>query len=82
MVKVGGRNSNGKTVEQTAKNMVRESVCDVSGATSPSCKVTRAIRNVHDQPESFQRRPAVVNPLCPIEFMTILQPQILDAWYQ
>ena len=28
-------------------------VRDVSGATSPSCKVTRAIQNVHDQPESI-----------------------------
>ena len=41
------------------------------GATSPSCKVTRAIRNVHDQPESVRSRPAVVNPLRLVEFKTI-----------
>ena len=56
MVKVRGRNSNGKMVKQTAKKkMARASVCDASGATSSSCKVTRANRNVHDQPESVRR---------------------------
>ena len=33
--------------------MVCASVCDVSGATSPSCTVIRVIRNVHDQLESI-----------------------------
>ena len=30
------------------------------GASSQSCKVTRAIWNVHDQPEPVRRRPAIV----------------------
>ena len=55
---------------------------DVSGATSPSCTVTQAIRNVHDQPESINARPAVENLLRPVEFKTILQPRILDNWHQ
>ena len=38
-----GRNSNGKTVKQTAKKLACVSVCDVSGSTLQSCKVTRAI---------------------------------------
>ena len=71
MVKVQGQNSNGKTVKLTAQNMARASIFDVSGATSPSCKVTRVIRNVHDQPESVRRRPAVVNQLRVVEFKTI-----------
>ena len=41
----------------------RVSVCDASGATLQLCKVTRVIQNVHDQPESDRRRPAVVNLL-------------------
>ena len=53
-------------------------VCCVSGATSKSCKVTRAIRNVHGQAESVRRRPAVVNvlrrsnsrPFRSLEFLT------------
>ena len=49
--------------DNNKKKMVRASVCDVSGATSPSCEVTRAIRNVHDQPESVRTRPATVNLL-------------------
>ena len=53
-----------------------------SGATSQSCKVTQAIRNVHDQPESHRTWPAMVNLLRPVEFNTIPQPQILDAWHQ
>ena len=47
-----------------------------------ACKGTRAIQNVHDQPEPLRRLPATVNQLCPVEFMTISQPQILDAWHQ
>ena len=39
--------------------MARASVCDVNGATSQSCKVTRAIQNVHDQAEPSRRWPAV-----------------------
>ena len=62
--------------------MARASACDISGATSHSCEVTRAIQNVHDQPELLRRRPALVNLLRPVEFKTIPQPQILDAWYQ
>ena len=73
-----------KMVKQTTKKMARVSVCDVSGATSPSCTVMRAIRNVHDQPQSIRTRPAVENLslLRPVEFKTIPQPQILDAWHQ
>ena len=56
--------------------MVRASVCDVSGATSQSCKVTQSIRNVHDQPEWLRVRPAIV-VLCPVEFKTIPQLRIL-----
>ena len=52
--------SNGKTVKQMEK-MTPASICYVSGATSPSWKVTLAMRNVHDQPESLRRRPTVVN---------------------
>ena len=81
MVKVRGQSSNGKTVKLTAsENMARASVCDVCGATSPSCKVTRAIRNVYDQPERVRRRPTEVN-LFTVKFKTIPQPQVLDAWY-
>ena len=50
------------------------------GATSQSCKVTRAIRNVSDQPKPVRTRPAVENVLRPVEFKTIPQPRILDAW--
>ena len=55
----------------------------MAGATSQSCKVTRMIRNVHDQSESFRTRPAAVveNVLHPVEFKTISQPRILDAWH-
>ena len=62
--------------------MARVSVCDVNGATSPSCTVTRAIQTVHDQLESVCMRPAVENLLRPVGFKTISQPQILDAWHQ
>ena len=66
---------------QTAKNMARASFCHVSGATSQSCKVTRAIQNVHDQPESVHTRDAAVNVLCQVEFETISEPRICDAWH-
>ena len=56
--------------------------CDISGATSQSCMVTWAIRNVHDKPESFRTWPAVVSVLRPVEFKIIPQPRILDAWHQ
>ena len=82
MAKVRGQNSNGKTVKHSANKMARASVCDVSGATSLSRKVTQAIRKVHDQPESVRTRPAVVNLLRAVEFKTIPQPRILDAWHQ
>ena len=82
MVKVGGRNSNWKTVKQTEKNFACPTACDVSGATLPSLKATWAIRNVHDQPKSICTRPAAVNLLRTAELMTILQPQILGAWHQ
>ena len=62
--------------------MARVSACGVSGATSQSCKVTQAILNVHDQPESLRRRPAIVNTLRPVKFKTISKPWILDAWHQ
>ena len=52
-----------------------------NGATLQSCKVARAIRNVHDKPESFRARPAIVNVLRLVEFKTIPQPWILDAWH-
>ena len=77
MVKVWGRSSNGKTGKQAAKKMARVSFCDVSGATSPSCTVTRAFRNVHDQPDLIRRRPAVQSVLCPVEFKTICSPESL-----
>ena len=43
------------------RKVARAFFCDVSDATWQSCKVTRAIRNVHDQPESLHMRPAVVS---------------------
>ena len=55
---------NGQTDRQ---KMARVRVCHFSGATLPSCTVTRAIRNVHDQLESLRGRPAVVNLLHPVE---------------
>ena len=58
--------------------MARASVCDLSGATSPSCQVTRAIQKLHDQLESLHTGPAVVNRLRPVEFNTI-PPGIIDA---
>ena len=64
-----------------SEKTARLSFCGVSGATSQSCKVTQAIRNVHDQPESLRRRPAVVNLLGPVE-LTIPQSQFLGAWHQ
>ena len=33
-----------------SEKMAHASLCDVTGATSQSCKVTQAIRNAHDQP--------------------------------
>ena len=57
-------------------------VCDVSGATSPSYKTTRATRIVHVQPESVRTRPAIVNLLRPVEIKTITQPRVLDTWHQ
>ena len=56
--------------------------CDVGGAISQSCKVMRAIRKVHDQLESLHTWPAVLNLLRSVEFKTIPQSQILDAWNQ
>ena len=41
MVKVRGRSTNSKTVKQTMKKLLA-TVCGVSGATSPSCKVAQA----------------------------------------
>ena len=67
-----------------SEKIARASVCDVSGATRPSSTVTRAIRNVHGQPGSLRRRPAVVNLLRPDEIKTfpsfIPKPRILDIW--
>ena len=62
--------------------MACASVFDVSGATSPSCKVTQAIRNVHDQLESLWRRHAIINLMRPIEFKIIPQPRSFDARHQ
>ena len=62
--------------------MAHASICDVSGAASPRCKVKQAIRNVRDRPETLRRRPAGVNLLRPVEFKTIPQPRILDAWHR
>ena len=81
MVKVRHRNSNWKMVKQTAK---KNGTCELlwrSGATSQSCKVTGAIRNVHDHLESVRTRPAVVNVLRPVEFKLIPQPWILNTWH-
>ena len=67
------------------RKMARTSVCDISGATSPSYKVMWAVRNVHVQPAwpwSVRRWPAVVNLLRLVEFKTIPQPRIYDAWHQ
>ena len=55
MMKVRDQNSNRKMVKQTVKNVICVSVCDVSGDTLQSCKVTPAIRNVHYQPKSLRR---------------------------
>ena len=43
------------------EKMAHASVFDVSGAFSHSSKVTRAIRNVHDQAETFSRQPVEVH---------------------
>ena len=56
-------------------------LCGTSGATLQSCKDTWAIWNVHDQPESLHTRPAVENVLRQVDFKTIPQPRILDAWH-
>ena len=68
-----------KTVTQIVKNMARATDCDVSGANLQSCKVMRAIQNVHDQPESLRMRPTTVNLSHPVEFKTISHPWILGA---
>ena len=64
--------------------MARANVCDVSGVTLLSCKVTRAIRNVHayDQWDSIHLRPAVENLIRLVAFKTIPQSRILDSWHQ
>ena len=59
------------------KKTARATVCGVSGATLLSCMVTRAIWNVHDQPESFCRQSAIPNLLHLVEFKTSPQPRIL-----
>ena len=82
MVKVQRQNSKWKTVKHTAKKNGTCELLWLSGATSQTCIVTSAIRNVHDQPKSFRTRPAVVNLLHPVEFKTISQPRIIDAWRQ
>ena len=70
-------------VKQTAnKNSMHLSLCDISGATLQSCNVAGVIQDVRDQPESIRARSAVVNLLCPVEFIAIPQPRILDAWQQ
>ena len=74
----------GEDSQTDSENIARASVRDVGGATSHSCKVTPAIRNVDDQPESIRMPPAVVNLLGgPVEVKTIPQPRILklDAWH-
>ena len=77
-----GQNSNRKTVKkQTKKNSTSERLW-FRGATLPSCKVTRAIQNVPDQPESVCGRPAIVTLFRPVEFYAIPQPRIiLDTWH-
>ena len=57
---VWGHNWTGRRLNRQWK-LAHAIICDVSGATSPSCKVTRAIRNVHDQPESLRRRSVAAN---------------------
>ena len=56
MVKVRGRNSNGKTVKQTAEKLARASICGRHGATlvppRNHGKVTRLNQDIRDQPES------------------------------
>ena len=54
--------------------MAHASNCGVSDATLPSCMVRQVIRNVHDQPESIRKRPAVENLIRSVEFKTIPQP--------
>ena len=74
-----------KVEMQTGKLSNRErqnGKCEHCDATSHSCKVTWAIRYVHVQPESVRTQPAVVNLLRPVEFETILQRRIFDAWHQ
>ena len=82
MVQVRRRNSDGKKVPHTAKQMACASICEVSGAASPLCNVTGVIRNVHDRPDSVRTRPAIVTLLHPVDFKSIPQPWTLDAWHQ
>ena len=82
-----GRSSkfSGEDGQAGGEKMARAGVCDVSGVTSSSwrsCTVTRAIRNVHDQPGLSRTRPAVENLLRPVEFKTIPQLRILNIRHQ
>ena len=57
--------------------MACASIYDVIGATSQSCKVTRAIRNIHDQLKSLCCRPAIVKLFRPVEFKSIRSLELL-----
>ena len=59
--------------------MTRAIGCDTIGATLHSCKVTRPIRNAHNQPESFRRRPTTVSLIRLVEFKIISPSWIFDA---
>ena len=60
--------------------MARATVCDASCATLQSCQVTRAVRKVHDQPESL-RWPAVVTNPIPIQNLFAASKFLTPAWY-
>ena len=76
MVKVRGQSTNRKTVKQTEK-MACASVGDVSSATLPSCKVTRVIRKGITSEATCRS-----NLSRPVEFKSIPQLRILDAWHR
>ena len=54
--------------------------CDINSATLQSCKVSRLIWKVHDQPESLCRRWRVVQLICVVKIEII--PQHRNSWCQ
>ena len=68
--------------KQTAKNMGRVIVGTyVVPPHHHVLKITLAIRKVRDQPKSLCRQLAIVNLTHPVEFKSIPQPRVLDAWH-